>query len=97
MKKWMIAALLVGAGLGGAVLAQAFSSSSMFAVSNTKTDDLYTLAEGYAIMYNASVSSSKSPAQTQQVAAEFSVRLQLIQIKQNAEIIRLLKKQAGEK
>ncbi|WP_161884474.1 hypothetical protein [Deinococcus alpinitundrae] len=47
--------------------------------------------------YGNAVSNAKSAPQVQQVAQETSLRLQYIQIRQNAEIIRLLSEIAAKK
>lgn len=91
------ALLATGLLLGGAAIGQAFRFASIEAITASPVGGLSTIAGTLMNDYQTGASSSKSAAQIQQVAAEASIRLQYIQIKQNAEIIRLLGQIAAKK
>lgn len=88
-KLFAVAAVL-GLFAGGVVLGQALENDEgdLF---NSKAGGAVQQADRiYTAYTRASVFDAKSAPQITQVATEASVRLQYLQIKQNAEIIRLL-------
>jgi hypothetical protein len=89
MKKIQTAAAVVLLIAGGFGLSQAFTLVSVAAITNSDLDKLPDLAAEYST--NASrLGTNPSAAQISQVNSELNSRLQYIQIRQNAEIIRLL-------
>ena len=90
MKKQMtifVAAFALIAGCVG--VAQVFTLVSVSAINNAKLDELPGLASEYSVTASSLASTASAP-QVTQVNSELNSRLQLIQIRQNAEIIRLL-------
>lgn len=82
---------------GGAVIGQALNGASINLITQTKPAELEENAKNIIADYTDSLESAKSAVQVQQVAAETGVRLQYIQIRQNAEVIRLLGQIAAKK
>jgi hypothetical protein len=65
-------------------------------VNNTDPDKLFVVSSTLLARWQTAMSSVKSAAQSSQVSEETNVQMNYIIIKQNEEIIRLLKKVAGE-
>lgn len=91
MQKILKLGAVLGLFMGGLVLGQAFSIVSIVDIRNSEPDDLSKTADALMNNYATTVARANGAAQVNQVASEVSVRMQYIQIKQNAEIIRLLK------
>ena len=89
--------LALGLLAGGVAIGQAFSLVSIVDITNSKPDELEASAEVLMRAYQTGANASKGVPQIQQVAAETGIRLQYIQIRQNAEIIRLLGQIAAKK
>jgi len=87
--KLMIGSAAFGLFLGGLVVGQALSSDAA-QLTLSKVGDLPSAADSLYASYTTALISAKSAAQISQVADETSVRMNYIQVKQNAEIIRLL-------
>jgi len=81
---------------GGFGAAQVFNMLSLATVRTTSFDDLPALAEDLNLTAIKQTTGATAP-QITQVHAELNSRLQYIQIKQNAEIIRLLNVIADKK
>lgn len=81
----------------GIAIGQAFSLVSIVNITSAKPSELPTQAEDLMNAYQDKVGTAQSAVQIQQVASETSVRLQYIQIRQNAEVIRLLNQIAAKK
>lgn len=97
MKKLLPVAIAVGLFSSGLVIGQAFGLRSISDIELAKPDQLGPMADQLANSYWDTVKQAKSAAQVSQVSDEAAFRMQYIQVKQNTEIIRLLKKIAGEK
>lgn len=91
-RKLLNVAVALGLFVGGFGAASYFSSLDISTTRDAKLADLPNIAE--KIVRNSQVEGSAP--QVAQVAAEASVQLQYAQVRQNAEIIRLLKKLAKE-
>lgn len=96
MKKLHTIALCLGLFAGGLVLGQAFSGD-VGTITETEVDDVTELADSLYSQYVTGSLRAKSAAQISQLADETRVRLDVLAIKQNAEIIKLLKEIKAKK
>lgn len=83
--------------LTGAVLGQAFSNSDLRTLSGSSADQAVANMQGAISQYTIAIDDAKSAAQVTQLTGETALRLQVIQIQQQAETIRLLKVIAAKK
>ncbi|ALW89616.1 hypothetical protein AUC44_12505 [Deinococcus actinosclerus] len=87
----------MGLFMGGLVAGQAFGPDTLFNAKGKTKSDFVKEADAILAEYSENVALSASAAQVTQVANEAQVRYDYIQIKQNAEIIRLLTVIASKK
>lgn len=88
--KLFAVAVVLGLLAGGIVLGQALENDEGDLFNSKASGAVQQADRIYTAYTRASVFDAKSAPQITQVATEASVRLQYLQIKQNAEIIRLL-------
>ena len=92
MKKWFVFLLVL---IGGGVLSQAIETV-FDKVDKRDAGNLFEDAGILAIRYNYAMQQVKSATQVSQISDEVNVQMNYIIVKQNQEIIRLLRKTAGE-
>ncbi len=97
MKKIHAGALALGLFMGGLVAGQAFGPDTLFSAKGKTKSDFIKEADAILAEYGENVAVANSAPQISQVANEAHVRFDYIQIKQNAEIIRLLNIIAAKK
>ena len=98
MKKFLMAGVMFGCLTFGIGLAQFIGNAAQYDLQNAALKDLPSVAYKLTSSTISSLSGSSSSApQVTQVQAEVNTQLQLIQIRQNAEIIRLLSLIAAKK
>ncbi|MBZ9753175.1 hypothetical protein K7W42_20270 [Deinococcus sp. HMF7604] len=90
MSKLKRGALVLGLLFGGMALGQAFNARDIVALVGSPLGDSAKLADAIAGDYASKVALASSAPQITQVASEAVVRLEHLQARQNAEVIRLL-------
>lgn len=97
MRKLQQAALVLGLFAGGVAVGQAFDFNSLVTLLDSKDDAIPEQAKQLLTDYGSAVGSAKSSPQVSQVADETLVRMHYLEIRQNAQIIALLKQLAAKK
>jgi len=90
MRKLKSSAFALGLLVGGFAIGQAFSSNDIVKLSGSALGDSARLADDIAGAYASVVVRANGAPQISQVTGETLVRLEHLQARQNAEIIKLL-------